>query len=236
MIKKFLIGVLILISAYAAILIFFGSGDEHQNSTQPIIASKEKPNSPLRNLPTQPITQTTQTTAESNKNKESSPDISKEIVAQNLENAINQYLENGMKDFDASELKPSIAIKNLKITSDSSKKIIQVYLDDINSIYNRNFNQLSLLENPSLEASINMAPLISAYKKTIEQLYNVTVPQNLAPLHQEQLALLSAQKNALEIAKNYEADPLKTLLALQAGEEFGQEFQNLQTVLKQTIE
>jgi hypothetical protein len=83
---------------------------------------------------------------------------------------------------------------------------------------------------------LNFDPMINAYQIVIDSLYKIAVPENLTFAHKEQIALLTAQKNALVIAENYKENPMESLLALSAGERLFEEFINLQKALKQTIE
>lgn len=231
MAKKFLIGVLILISAYAAILIFFGGEEKNQTISPDSTQLIQKPNSPLKN----PVVL---------ENSESETNIDNMIFTedggitqQDLEKSISQYLENEVKKFDANNLKPVIDPKNLKIINDSSEAAIKEYVNNLNIVYKdlNNIDQKILIENSSLEIPINFNLIISAYQKIIDSLYKIAVPQNLTFVHQEQIALLSAQRNAFKIIKDYEKDPMKAILAMEAGEKFNQDFINLTEAFNQMI-
>lgn len=247
MAKKFLIGVLILFSAYAAILVFFGNGPQiSPNLNQQIAVGNKteinKPNSPLKNNLSQ---SPNQKISGANAQKEGASDENVDIIAQNIsaqnvdaENLMNQYLADGIKNFDAQNLKPTIKRGDLKIVN-ASETAAQNYINNVGVIYNKNFadpDSMILTESSSLEMPVNFDLLINVYQKTIDEFYKTAVPENLVFAHQEQIALLTAQKNALKIVQDYEEDPLKALLAFKAGEEFTQEFANLQKSLSQVIE
>jgi hypothetical protein len=227
-IKKFLIGVLILISVYTAILIFFGDDHSINPPPQPSLQT-EKPNSPLKN----PITAepSAQNFDESARVKGGG------ITQQNLESSINQYFENEIKKFDANSLKPIISSKNLKIINDLSKEAVENYIKNLNAVYKDliNIDQKILIKNSSLEIPINFNVAINAYQKIIDSLYKIAVPQNLNFVHQEQIALLSAQRNAFKIVKDYEKDPMKAMLAMEAGEKFSQDFISLTETFNQLL-
>lgn len=236
MAKKILIGALVLISAYAAILIFFGNERVSPNINQPIAINTKteanKPNSPLKNPISQVETQNNDKTTASAENPS--------IAEQEVENTLHQYLEEDTKNFDATSLKPIIDIKDLKIINSTSKELTQDYINNINAVYGKyseNLKRISIEEELSSSDLINFDPIISAYKETIGALYKVVVPQNLVFVHQEQIAILSAQSNALQIAKdNYENDPIKALSALEVSNEFNQELLNLQDTFANAIQ
>lgn len=233
MAKKFLISALVLVSAYVAILMFFGNTGESQKNGKPVAVSdstKEKPNSPLNSPLIEPLV--FKTTGEISLSDASS---SPAITQQDVESVINQYFDEGIKNFNTDDLRPVISLKDLKIISGSSKEAAQIYIENLNAIYSRD------LENVDQAASYtsdipDFNIMIAAYDKTIAALYELAVPENLAFIHRDQITLLSAQKNALNVAKNFEKDPLNTILAIQAAQEFNQEFASLQNTLIQVIE
>lgn len=249
MAKKFLVGALVLICAYAAILMFFGNTNKPQKNVAPIAASEsteKKPNSPVNSSVIKPLAfQTTDQTSNNEANADNQSQtitqqdveniINQSVTQQDLEDVVNQYFDEGIKNFNADDLKPTINLADLKIISGANKETAQAYIENLNLIYNQNLQNID--QAISLESdTLNFNSITTAYGKTIEALYKLAVPENLEFIHRDQIVLLSAQKNAFEIAKDYENDPVKAMLAIQAGEEFNQEFLALQNTLANVIQ
>lgn len=145
------------------------------------------------------------------------------------EEIVEKYVKEGIENFKYEELKPLVLMEKLKVIEDNSPLAVEAYLKNFQDILKRNFQNLNI--DFSILSSSDFINLITAYDKAIEEFYGLATPKNLLTIHREEIQLLGAQKNIFIYLKNYEQDPLASLLALQANEQIDNEL----AALKETI-
>ena len=137
-------------------------------------------------------------------------------------------LAEAAQKFDPNSLKPAVAEKDLKISNDNSKESLRNYFNSFNRIIN---DSAAALSKETLSATeINpgqMEEFILMYNTAYKNLKIISVPSSLVKIHQQELELLGAKSAIYRALKNYEADPLLSILASENLEKFDQEFSNL---------
>ena len=145
------------------------------------------------------------------------------------ETIVDKYLADGISNFNINDLKGSVNNAKLNVIADKSPEAIKNYFRDFRDILNNNFQSLKIdTDNLSFE---KISQLVSAYNQAIKEFYILPVPQTLFAIHKEQISLMTAQRNIFSILENYNEDPLKALLAIQAFESIQKEV----TALKTTV-
>ena len=135
------------------------------------------------------------------------------------ENFVQNAVGDALKNFDASYFQPEIPKSDIKVGENKD------YFKNFQDIIQKNFANLTLKwENAK---NNNFDQLIGAYNKTIDEFYKLLTPENLAYIHQKEIGLLTGQKRIAETLKDYEADPMQALLALQYSETINKEFEKL---------
>ncbi|TSC89801.1 MAG: hypothetical protein G01um10143_291 [Parcubacteria group bacterium Gr01-1014_3] len=122
-----------------------------------------------------------------------------------------KVLEAELGNINYPDLSPSIEAAALKIIKTSDKTVWGNYLKNFRSILTGNFSTLGIdFQKPNTE---DFQKLVLAYEKTLDQFYSLNVPEVLSGIHQEEIKLLTIQKNIFTSLANYEDDPLKALVA-----------------------
>lgn len=165
-----------------------------------------------------------------NSTKEVAQEIAEELLRRNpegpalLENGsgikairpdeiVGKIFSDRLENLDLSEFNPQINGNALKIIKSSDKKLAENYFKNFRAILQNNFSKISAdFSNP---AAKDLRTLAAIYGKSIAAFYNLLVPEDLAGIHSEEIRLLSIQKAVFENLGNYEADPVKALVALQ---------------------
>ena len=155
------------------------------------------------------------------------------VKALDPEEVINKLLADDIENFNYKDLMPSINLNELKIASEPNPQLTKQYLKNFQSILKNNFLDLSFNSKNPDYADFNR--LIAAYEKTIAEFYNLATPQELAAVHQKEIALLNAQKTIFENIKNYKNDPVLALLSIQANGQIDQEFTRLKEKINDFI-
>lgn len=140
------------------------------------------------------------------------------------ENFVQNAIGDALKNFDSAYFQPTIEKSDLNIGENKD------YFKNFQDIILKNFANLTLKwENAK---NNNFDQLLESYNKTINEFYKLIVPENLVSIHQKEISLLTGQKRITETLKNYESDPMQSLLALQYSETINKEFENLKAEIK----
>jgi hypothetical protein len=138
----------------------------------------------------------------------------KQLKAPDASEIIQKFLEDGADNFNYADLKPQIADSDLNI-------IISASAGDLATYIKKFFAIISTLPEERLAQATNIADpgsavagLIAIYEKQIADFLALAVPEILVPLHKKQLGLLGANKKIFELIRDYERDPLTSVLAL----------------------
>lgn len=126
--------------------------------------------------------------------------------------AIAQKLLQGEMAIDYSKFSPEIKLADLRILAITDKKLAEDYFKNAEGINARNFSNLSV--DFSKSTSEDLKALVSAYGRSLEELYSLLVPSNLASIHLEKIRLLTFQKNLFENISNYQSDPMAAMISL----------------------
>lgn len=146
------------------------------------------------------------------------------LTVPNPEEITSQLLVESAQNFDPKSLYPAIKDSDLIISNDNSKEALNKYFAEfqkIVSIAAQNIPEKIFSEELTLE---NITLLKDAYKKTIQNFYNLTAPSSVLDAHKKQIELLTAKKNILEKILNYQEDPMVTILAANELEKIDKEF------------
>lgn len=139
---------------------------------------------------------------------------------------VTNYLAEASSNFDSASLKPKIDAGLLKIAQTNDPRLIAIYtkaLSDALSV------DIGAYKNADADPLASLATAETTYTKTIAALYALAVPQLFAHLHENIIANLGAQKTATEIIReNYQNDPVRSLLALEAITDLNKELTILQ--------
>lgn len=146
---------------------------------------------------------------------------------------VNQWLAEQIKNFDPETLKPAVADEAIKINPDESEAAIRDYLGKLQEIINNNSSAPLWDENFDIQtAGVTdfvkiLERLTLRYDKAIAELYNLTVPQNLLNFHKEEIRLTSAQAKIFKMLRDYQQDPLQTLIVASAQQKISNDFEVL---------
>lgn len=225
--KKLLAVGLIGGSVIFAVLIVTESGSVQKASIASVYQAENLPPSTNSEqvpvLPSAPAKNITLETAE-----KISQDIKPlEIGAQNPETLVEQYISESFKSFDYAALKPEIDASRIQTDPGSGSIAVAVYLKNLNGILKTFANIQFSADNPNQ----NLTALAKTYDESIAALYKIAVPQIFSNLHAEVIAILSGQKKATEIIQNYQTDPLRALLSLQAITKLNEELTAVQKAI-----
>lgn len=222
--KKILAPLIFVLAGFLILPIFYFIGLRNiQNSAQKkILDDISKYSSPQNNINiTQGLTSEvlskiaeTNTVLGSSNDKVAIPDN------KNVEEAINQAVSK----FNPEMLKPEIDDSDLKIIKTTPDSLSQ-YFKEFKNILEKYSNTPTLDKETTLANFI--ASLISYYQFMLEDFFNLEVPQEVVSFHKEEISLISAKVNILKQLKNYENDPLFTLLSIKSEEYFDNQFEEL---------
>jgi hypothetical protein len=127
--------------------------------------------------------------------------------------------------FDYGVVKPTIHPSDLALTPSDSRADAIDYLTTLSSTLGKYYAGVSL--NPDAPNFQQFARLETAARRTLDDLYELSVPFSLAALHAEEVALITAQKNIYGILARSEDDLFKSLIAMQYLERVDEEFAQL---------
>lgn len=234
LIKKTLLGSLILIGVLLVAIFAFGSADPLKTAIPYKIPS-------LRNesVPSAPAT-----LSSSNVTEEVARQIAEELVALNpdgpgsgedagLQTAdpemlTDRLLSEAFKEINTENLRPVVTLNDLVVIKSNDKNAAAAYFSAINAAAIKNFPPGVSVdwENPE---QTNFNALISAYGTAMQESLAIPVPQSLAELHRQYVSLLGAEKNTLSVIKNYKTDPAQAAVAITVGESFTKELESVLT-------
>lgn len=174
-------------------------------------------------------------------------EIAKDIVARNPEGPSNiedekwinviepekiadLVLADGLKNFHPEDFFPEVKVENLIISNEVKAN---VYLKSFQDILNYNFSNQKTDFSKFDAQSLN--ELVTSYNQAIKSFYNLEVPRELVSVHQKEIGLLVGQKKVFEVFANYEADPVRAILAAQVLEVLGKKFSDLNLVIAEFI-
>lgn len=138
----------------------------------------------------------------------------KQLKAPDASAIVQKFLEDGANNFNYADLKLQVADSDLNILNSAAPQDLSAYLK-------RFFKILSVVPEGRLAQATNAADpgdavsgLIAIYEKQIADFLALPVPQIFASLHKKQVSLLGANKKIFELIRDYERDPLTSVLAL----------------------
>ncbi len=137
----------------------------------------------------------------------------RQITAIPPDQAIQNAIEEAIRDFDSNKLRSTVDSTKILISDDVSKESLSQYFTTLNDI---------LLKLSDVRFATNTDPLptdyqalANAHESAEQKLYKVSVPRTALSFHTKQIAFLGTEKNILRVAANYENDPLQAFLVLQ---------------------
>lgn len=151
-------------------------------------------------------------------NPEGPKSLGDEFSFNNLDETVLE--KTAVLSIDDLGLNQKVLEKNLKITEDGSDAAVLNYINGINKIIgettaSENYKRLvSQKPGPEMAAAAELT-VTQAYQKTVA----LEAPRKVAKIHQEMATALDNQRKIFEAISNYEVDPLKAVLALQAGDQ-----------------
>lgn len=143
-----------------------------------------------------------------------------------------EFIANGLTKANENIL--NIAPVQLKISTDNSKKAIEIYLAETQKILNDNLKGeplISILEeiNKNNGGGLEkLLPIISAHETAANQIEDKIAPSSVKDLMTEEVQLLRITANILRALTNIESDPLGGLAATKQFVAVVQNWANLQ--------
>ncbi len=153
-----------------------------------------------------------------NPNGPISKDGSPRVNIPEAQELINNFLEKGIKEFDYEALKPKISDENIKINSQPEDGAVKDYVDNFFAILNKNLGERAEYAKNANDVGGSAAVMVEIYNDYIKSFYALKVPAALKEIHKKELSLLIAAKKIFEIIRDFESDPLKAAIALNAFE------------------
>lgn len=151
----------------------------------------------------------------------------KGLAAPDPDAIAQQVIEEAVKKFDPSSLRPTIKISDLKIIQDNSKEAIAAYILDFQKINKYAANKIPksfFSQELTLESIIELSNI---YSETIDAFYKLPTPSSVLSIHKKQIELLETKNNVFDKLKNYQNDPVTAILAAQELEKVDFEFLEL---------
>ena len=158
-----------------------------------------------------------------NPNGPTLPTGAKGATVPDAEKLVNEFLTQGIKDFDYEKLKPTINDADVRIVETEDPIILAQYIKSFFTILSR---VPQSLDDPDA-GSIDI--LASVYDGYIRDYSALQVPRVLLSIHKKNLISLVATKRTLAIVRNYQADPLQAVLAFKALNNLRADMQTLYT-------
>jgi len=220
--KKILRPLIFGLAGFLVILLFYfiGLKDIRESARQKVLDDINKYSSPSTSINlTQGLTsEVLSKVAEANITLGTSSD--KIALPDDL--TVEQAITQAVSQFNPETLKPKISDSDIKISDSVSS---QEYFKNFKSILDKYSYIYSVDEETTLANSV--ASLIFSYQSMLEEFFNLSVPPEISSFHKEEIALISAKINILKQLKNYQNDPLLTLLAIKSEEYFDSQFEEL---------
>lgn len=143
------------------------------------------------------------------------------VIPPNPNELITQVLEEQLQNFDVDSIWPLITEDQIVILTPTTEKNRRDYFRDYLDIITTGLPAQRIVSSPPTSAEL--MTLSRAFKDTMAELSELSVPSEVVDMHIQTLELLGAQANVFEIISNYEQDPLKAYLANQLREVIAQE-------------
>lgn len=144
-----------------------------------------------------------------------------ELLAENL-------LADAIQKFDPDSLKPIISEKDLKISNSDNRESQTAYFTSFQQAINESAALLSKKTLSATEINLDqISELILMYDTAFKKLLGIAVPPSLLKIHKKELELLGAKSSIYQAFKNYEEDPLFSIVASQSLDKIDKEFSEL---------
>lgn len=138
-----------------------------------------------------------------------SPEGELGIFAKNPEEIVDEILSASTDETTQKVLSPKLHFEDLKTIKNASGKDIAFYFSSregiIASANQRVKERGASLSSPSVS---NLTVFLEVTSRAISELYNLPVPEEVLPIHKEQIRLLAIQEKIFENLVNYERDPM----------------------------
>ena len=150
--------------------------------------------------------------------------------------AITQdVLARAFQNFDPETLKPNIKESALRISQNNDVTSLTNYFKAFKQII---YESAALIPESVLKKELDSEAieyLSKMYESAYKKLFLLTVPSELLVIHKKELQLLSAKLSVYRAIKNYEQDPLLSLVAAQNLKFLDQEFSDLDVEIAKFI-
>lgn len=186
----------------------------YRNETGQIVTAREN------NLTNSIAAQLSQIIIDKNPLGPTEADGQRAIKTPLIEDSLPSLVDTALGNFDFGAFRPEIKKGDLKIIGNSQDSF-DYYLSSLQQTLKKNF----------ASASENINQVIDQYKKALPELYQLPVPEQLAAFHQKEIGLITSQKLAFESLSQYEADPLKAIMAVRYLSGLNEEFDSLKREL-----
>jgi hypothetical protein len=153
---------------------------------------------------------------EKNPNGPTLVDSKNQIASINPDELVNQVIADAIKNFRPEALRPAISRADIRIGDNNSIEALNAYYISYKTAINSNLSTLSL--NQDSPEQTDFTALVAGFNKAFTDLKTIVVPESLVALHLKELILLGTQKNIWLLIKNYQADPVQAMLAMQYGD------------------
>ncbi|MBI3046218.1 MAG: hypothetical protein HYY86_01565 [Candidatus Harrisonbacteria bacterium] len=144
-------------------------------------------------------------------------------------------LIEAQKKFEYKNLFPDPKDSELKISRNNGKEASADYFKNLNKIMEESAAWLKTAELTDEVTPELLDKMIQMYDSAAKNLFTVSIPPELIPLHKKELTLLIAKKTVYQKIKNYEQDSLTAVLAANYLEQLDNEFAELNQKMGQFI-
>lgn len=134
------------------------------------------------------------------------------------EEELNRIIDEQAAQFDPGTLLAVVPDEGIKIIKRRSAPELQRYFDQSLLGVRDTLQKLALPKQDFSEADVKK--LAAAYGEISERLAALSVPEDLAPFHKQQLALFLTQKNFFEAVLGYNDDPVGAMVVARHGDFF----------------
>lgn len=233
LIFKTVIGSLITLGAFVAVIFIFGESD-------PLTTDGARKN-PTPRLESVSDLKMRERVIASNATQEIAKQLAADLIAENPEGPIlgeydsqlaglnpqllaEKVIEDTFSHLSLEDLRPTINSALLVISDNATKSDEERYFNLVNQIIAKNF-PASLNTQWTSPEKTKLTELISALESVTNELLRLPVPKKIFQMHRELITLIGAQRNALTLLKNYKVDPAQATIAIEAGERFTTELE-----------
>ena len=159
------------------------------------------------------------------------------LVVPDPESIAIELLAEAAKKFDPSKLRPTIQEKDLKILEDNSKEALSNYVLNFQNIIKGEAPKVpkAIFGDPDNLTLEDISRLSLVYQEIVQKFYKLPVPKSALEIHKKEIELSGTKRNIFEKIKNYQTDPIATILATQELKKVDQEFAELDKKLSEFI-